>query len=242
MSLHDIWLGDVMPESGVAVAIGRNSYDPPAPVVPVHDVHARSLVMYDSGSPEHSGIISFYSDLIDKWWPTNLRVIPGGSGMQPIVPGAVVSAYSSSNADWAVGTYNPMPSLTEETNVVADAYTVIGGSGMIIVNHGGVYDVAWRFTMRNTDPTSVARRSIYSWLQTISPIDSQTGFVEVTGSRTWMYLRSTGFYDTCESRCIVECLAGDVLQAVIGGAGDRPVTNPPTIIADGTSITVEKLE
>ena len=57
--LHDIWRGDVMPLSGEMVSIGRNQYDPPAPFVPVQDIHQNVAVFHDGQILRNSGIIRY---------------------------------------------------------------------------------------------------------------------------------------------------------------------------------------
>jgi hypothetical protein len=74
--------------------MGRNSFDPPAPVVPFFDIHQRSAVFHDSGSPAFSGVVQ-YNAAADK---KHLQLIPSNSGTQPIQPAVFIDTYTTSSA------------------------------------------------------------------------------------------------------------------------------------------------
>lgn len=227
MSLHDIWRGDVMPLSGVAVAIGRNSFDPPAPVVPVYDIHTRLLVFYDSGSPAHSGIMSYHSQR------GVLNFQPSNSGAQAIVTAVYFDAYIFIPSTTITAT----PSTIQIDTVRANSHPEIFAfaSSELQINMSGIYSLEFRASADNDLTTT--RSSARWWLERQAPGGS---FAEIPGSRAFSYHRiNTNGFDTANGKIIQEAVAvGDKFRLrgdILAGAASLAVAG------SGCSLTVRKL-
>jgi len=204
-----------MPESGVAVAIGRNSYDPPAPTVPVFDIHARSLVMHDSGAPAHSGILQYNSA------DNRLELIPGGSGTQPIVTAVYWDGYtvgtttvSTSATTIAINTtrsQNPTGILTADTEVGAYRFTM-----------AGTYSIEYRVSL-NVGTTT--RTSAQHYIDIMAPGGS---YSPANGSTSYSYHRTTANgEDTGSSKAIITVAVDTLVRVrslVLSGANLSSVT------------------
>ncbi|MCV0439805.1 MAG: hypothetical protein K5880_14350 [Hydrogenophaga sp.] len=240
MSLHDIWRGDVMPLSGVAVSIGRNSFDPPAPVVPCFDIHAREFDLYDGEdidaafTADGSGIITFDSE------NNRLLLNPSMSGATPICTAVYFDGYNSSSQNIS-NSFGPGTVIDIDTQrTVSDATHFTLASDVVTVWAAGTYEITVRAGTDNISGT--ARLSIRHWLERSS---GGGAFAEVPGSRGWTYARnSTNGEDTSLCTIILQDVApGDQFRiksaetstGMIAPLG--PQTEP-----NGYGLTFEKLE
>jgi len=232
MSLHDIWRGDIMPLSGITISMGRNSFDPPAPVVPFYDIHNKlSSINVNTAS----GDLFYNSDL------RQFDLIPNNSGSQSIVLGSIIDVYRM-DVDEPIsnGTYTDVTFDTVRINTDPSNYE-LKSSGIIQVHSSGTYDVTYRISCENASTTTL-RVSLRSWLQKLSPIANETGFSEITGTSAWFYLHNaTSGDDTKLVKCIIKLQAEDMIQSVVQGWSGVAVDNV-TVVADGCGLTIEKLE
>lgn len=231
MSLHDLLRGDIIPLSGLSVSIGRNVYDSLAPTVPINDVHHRSMNLYAG----LSGIITYYSLL------RHLGVIPNQSGVQTIVPGDVICV-SRAGADISIeeGTFAALAFDTINVNTNSKLYST-AASGIIRVHASGIYDIGCHGSFANDTTTDRISRRLS--IQKLSPLANETGFVEIPGTRSWVYLHNLIPGDnTAFSRCIVSLQAGDLIQAVVNAQGPGAAVLGLSIIASGCGLTMEKLQ
>jgi len=193
-----------MPESGVVVAIGRNSFDPPAPVVPVFDVNARSVIYYDN---ETSGIISYNAD------PERLQLIASNSGEVGVQTAVFFDAY----LDTSLGQVSIGPTLSSPaslplpvTRAISDDthFTKSVSDTVIIMWASGTYELTYRITCSQG---GTARRNWVAQVQYATPGGS---FNFLPGSVCYGYLRdSTNPEQTGMARII--------LRDVQAGAGIR---------------------
>lgn len=232
MSLHDILRGDIMPLSGVIISMGRNSFDPPASVVPFYDIHNKlSSINVNTAS----GDLFYNSDL------RQFNFIPDNSGSQSIVLGSIIDVYRI-DVDEPIsdGTYTDVTFDTVRINTDPSNYE-LKSSGIIQVHSSGTYDVTYRISCENGSVSS-ARVSLRSWLQKLSPIANQTGFSEITGTSAWFYLHNqSNGDDTKLVKCIIKLQAEDMIQSVVQGWSGVAVDNV-TVVANGCGLTMEKLE
>lgn len=228
MSLHDIWRGDVMPLSGIAVAIGRNSFDPPAPVVPVFDIHLRTLVFHDSGTPVHSGIMTY--DALRGV----LNFQPSNSGAQAVVTAVYFDAYDGVGGSGITTAATTLPIATTRLNSHPEVFVLNTLDSELQINMSGIYSFEYRASADNATTT---RSSIEWWLERKAPGGL---FAAVPGSNSYSYHRTTANgEDTANARMILAAIAvGDKFRVrgiILGGA-----TTLPTVI-NGSSLTVRKL-
>lgn len=226
MTLHDIFRGDVIPLSGIAVSIGRNTYDPPAPVVPVYDIHTREIDLYDSGS----GIIRYHN---------RITFNPSNSGMTTIVTAVCTSAYNSANQ--ALGSL-----FTDGTVIEIDTYHVNSedyfaddGGGVFTVFTSGIYEITARSSC--TYSVGTTRFTIRCWLERSS---NGGAFAEMPGSRHWLYCRNdTNGEDTSLCTIILDNVApGDRFRLKMSQEdnSDPPFAGPQSQ-AGGCGLVFEKL-
>ena len=233
MSLHDILRGDVMPLSGVSVSIGRNTFDPPAPVVPVTDIHHRSTVVH-AGT---SGILSY--DSLQRRW----GVIPNNSGLQNIVPGDVLDVYRDAVDDGiGAGTFMAIGFNATRTNTNPALYELLAVSGIVQVHASGIYDIEYRVSGQNsaTTPARVTKRF---WLQKLSPRNNETGFATVPGTFSYVYMHNAVLGDnTGVARCIIALEAEDMIMVVVNASGGALSVPGISIVSSGCGLTIERLE
>ncbi len=232
MSLHDIWRGDIMPLSGVIISMGRNSFDPPAPVVPFYDIHNKLSSINVSTA---SGDLFYNSDL------RQLDLIPNNSGSQSIVLGSILDVYRA-DVDEAIsdGTYTDVTFDTVRINTDPANYE-LRSSGIIQVHSSGTYDITYRISCESASVATL-RVTLRSWLQKLSPIANETGFSEITGTSAWFYLHNAASGDDTKLvKCIIKLQAEDMIQSVVQGWSGVAVDNV-TVVADGCGLTIEKLE
>lgn len=215
-----------MPLSGVEVSIGRNSFDPPAPTVPVFDINARLYVLHDSGTEAGSGIIQFHA------LNNHLIVNPSNSGAQPIVTAVLFNAYDAAGGNSVSSTLTTLNVDTERVNTHPDIFVLaadevqINASGTYVFEYNASYDV------------SVATRTS---ARTLMEREAPGGaFTAIPGTLSFGYHRqTTNGEDTHSAKFILDDVsAGDKFR--IGGiilAGAAAITQ----IADGTSLTIRKL-
>ena len=229
MSLHDIWRGDVMPQSGVAVAIGRNSFDPPAPVVPVFDIHARSLVMHDSGT-DGSGILQYNGRQSPEGG--RLELIPSMSGAQPIVTAILFDAYDTTGGTTVTTSLTTLNVDTERVNTHPAIYVL--SSDTVQINQAGTYIFEFRASF---DSTTTTRTNARTELQREPAAGG--GFTAITASIAFSYHRTTanGEGTTCCKLILDDVLVGDTfrLQSIVINGTDI------TQLADATALTIRKL-
>lgn len=230
MSLHDIWRGDVMPLSGIPVSIGRNTFDPPAPVVPVFDIHARSLILHDSAGIGSSGIVQYFGHPASG---QRLQLIPSNSGMQPIVTAVLFDAYDGTGGN-SITTSATVVSLdTVRLNTHPAIFTLAGN--VVQINASGTYIFEYRIS---TDATDASARTSAQYTLARQPPGGS--FSEVAGARSFTYNRlSANGEDTANAKIILNDVRRgerfELLGQVIAG------TNPVTQLQHGTSLTIRKL-
>ena len=228
-SLHDIIRGDIIPVSGVDVAIGRNSFDPPSPVVPVLDIHQRQAVLHDTGDPAHSGVVTFNSD------QNRLELIPSNSGAQPIVTAVMWDGYDATGG-LTVSTSNvTVPIDTERVNTHPDIFVFDGiAANNVQINASGTYEFEYSVSI---DASTTTRSTCRIFLR--RSVDGGVAFSEVVGGRCFTYNRtSAAGEDTGSAKVIVEDVqAGYVfgLRAIRIAGGDC------VTIANGSRLTIKKL-
>jgi hypothetical protein len=178
MSLHDIWKGDVMPESGVTVAIGRNSFDPPASPVPLYDVHSRSLIYHDT---DGSGIL-FHNSQLER-----LQLIPNNSGVAGVQCAVWFNAYQSSAT--AIGTAISGPNSVALDTVRAQSSSLHFqrdfGNTIVVIFASGTFQADYLVTC---DQDTNTRRNYIAWLEFSEPNGS---LVTIPGSTSYGYLRNS---------------------------------------------------
>ncbi|MCV0439804.1 MAG: hypothetical protein K5880_14345 [Hydrogenophaga sp.] len=229
MSLHDIWRGDVMPLSGVAVSIGRNTFDPPAPVVPVVDIHARQLDLHDSAL-DASGILSYNARQTTQGG--RLELIPSMSGAQPIVTAILFEAYDTTGGNTITTTIGTVALDTERTNTHPDIFVFDNTNDEVQINQAGTYAIEYRVGL---DVSSGTRTSSRAQLERQA---AGGAFAEVAGARSFGYHRTTSQgEDTLMCKVIMDIDRGDTVRIrgiVLAGAN-------LTQLADSTGITIRKL-
>lgn len=225
-SLHDIWRGDIIPQSGVDVAVGRNSVDPPSPVVPLLDVHLRQNVFHDTGVDSNSGVV-FYNALNRR-----LELIPSNSGAQPIVTAVLWDGYDSVGGNTISFVTTVVDINTERVNTHPEIFNF--ASDQVTIWTSGVYEFEYRVsvdattTNRGSCRFNLARSAIGGGL-----------FTEVAGSRSYTYNRtSAAGEDTANAKLILNDVeVGDVFEV----RGIRIAGTDCVQIANASSLTIRKL-
>ena len=189
-----------MPQSGVVVSIGRNTFDPPAPVVPVNDIHHRASILYDSGLPAHSGIINYNSA------KGRLELIPSNSGAQPIVTAVLFEAYDSVGTNAIDSSIITVLFDTVRINTHNDVY--VSNNSELQINMSGVYEFSYRVSAIQVTGTFT---NILVFLERQAPGGA---FAEIPGSRTIILLRSNATIAHRGSAC-----ANILLSSI--GVGDK---------------------
>jgi hypothetical protein len=217
-----------MPQSGVAIAIGRNSFDPPAPVVPCFDVHNRSSILHDDSA---SGIFSFHAA------NNHLILNPSTSGAAAVCTAVYVDVYSTTS-EGIQDLTSPRIITIGATRAVSNSLDFQVNSNTIDIFAPGTYEITYRYSI---DQTSTTRRSVRGWLE----IDDGSGFSEIAGSRHWTYSRiSTGGEDSSEMTLILSNItAGSAIRMLVAvnsssGAGVIGLST----ISGGSSLTLLKVE
>jgi hypothetical protein len=218
-----------MPQSGVAVAIGRNSFDPPAPVVPVFDIHARSMVMHDSGT-SGSGIL--YYNARNTEFGGRLELIPSNSGTQPIVTAILFDAYDVTGGTTVTSSATALTIDTERINTHPGVFVM--SSNQVQINQSGVYSFEYRASFDNN--ASATRTSARA---NIEKQPAGGAFASVPGCTSYTYNRITANgEDTANAKVILPVNLGDTFRIsaqIIGGGPDV------IQVASGTSLTIRKL-
>jgi hypothetical protein len=228
MSLHDIWKGDLMPESGVALTIGRNSFDPPAPVVPVYDIHHRSSVMHDSGVDSHSGVISFNSE------KNRLELIGSNSGAVPLVTNIVFESYDSEGGSGIQNSLTTVSFNEVRVNTPPGYFHYDAINGELNIFASGTYDVSAQVTLEPSTATRTTARIVPSLKL------PNTNYATIVGSTSYGYHRdTTNGEDTIPLMFILEDLQpGSKLR--FQGIAVAGATSCVQIV-DGSRLRVRKL-
>lgn len=226
MSLHDIWRGDVMPLSGVAVSIGRNTYDPPAPVVPVFDIHARTLVLHDSAS---SGILYYHDQGAE--FGGRVELIASNSGAQSIVTAIMFDAYDATGGTTVTTSATTLNIDTVNINTHPAIFSLSGD--VLHISQSGTYSFEYAVSLDNATAT---RTSSQANLQLQPPGGA---FADIGGSYSYGYHRqAANGEDTLNCKIIYEVLAeSNVRLSSLVLAGSNL-----TQVADSSRLTVRKLK
>lgn len=184
VSLYDIFLGDLMPLSGILISIGRNTYDPPAPTVPVNDIHHRTSILYDSQLASNgSGILYFNAT------PNVFQVIPGNSGAQTITTAVCFEAYDSVGGSGVTATTTGTMSFdTVRLNTHSSIFNYLTSNGQheLQINASGLYEFHYRIGMDNLTGTF---QNVAFWVER----QAAGGlFAEIPGTRTALWVRNNG--------------------------------------------------
>jgi len=229
-SIQEIWRGDIIPESGVDVSVGRNSLDFPSPTVPLLDVHLRRAEFHDTGAPTQSGVVSFNSS------ENRLELIPSQSGAQPIVTAVLWDGYDATGGTTVTTTLATVTIDTERVNTHPNVFVHDGVvADAVQINMPGVYEIEYGVTIDAVNATT--RSSCRTVLQ--QSTDGGSSFSEVTGCRAFTYNRlSAAGEDTANAKCILEDVAVGTIFRVraLRIAGADCVT-----VADGSRLTIKKL-
>lgn len=230
-----------MPLSGVAVAIGRNSFDPPAPVVPVFDIHARELDLHDLNSPASdpperaagSGILAFHAKR------NHLILNPSTSGAAAVCTAVFFDGYNTTGGlmanSFGPGTTIPIDA-TRSTSSVED-FTL--ASSVVTVWASGTYEITVR---AGTDTVSSTRLIMRHRLEHSS---GGGAFAEVPGSNHWTMCRSsTNGEDSSLCTIVLQDVApGDqfrIKSSELSTSMIAPIG--PSYVANGYGLTFVKLE
>lgn len=232
-SLHDIWRGDVIPQSGIDVAIGRNSLDFSSPVVPLLDVHLRRLELHDSGAPAQSGIIQYNSE------SEHLELIPAQSGTQPLVAAVYLHVRNTTTPGLGGNLDSPL-TVPLNNNVLARSnvndYTL--ESSVISIWGSGTHEISLR---TGSDNTQANRNEHRTWIE----IASDTGsFVEVPGSRAFSYhrLAANGEGSTYVTVILNEVAPGTRIRGRIAVEAVSPTAiTGQIILANSCGFTIRRL-
>jgi len=241
-SIQEIWRGDIIPDSGVDIAVGRNSLDFPSPTVPLLDVHLRRAELHDSGAPAQSGILSYNSHQDHEL----LELIPSQSGAQVVTPAVYIDIYNTSSE--AIGNItNPdVLDLSVIRSVSsADHFTIDTSSpngNFVSIWHPGTYEVTYRMSGDHVPALGGGTRITFrSWIETATDTGS---FTEVAGSRAYSYHRiDTAGEDTAYITVILpDVVAGTRLQCLVGqNSTGMSFQEGPQFIPNGSSVTIKRL-
>ncbi len=227
MSLYDILYGDIMPNSGTVVTIGRNQYDGAAPVVPLLEIHQRSAVLHDSNSPASSGLVRYNGDT------ENLELIPGTSGARPVVTSVLFEQYESAGGSTISGSESTIEFDTNRVNTHPEIFAYDAALDELTVWAKGTYEVIYKASFDNGTTTrtsarfNLAHRSGGSWS-------------DVTGSRSYSYHRtSSAGEDTATAKAIISDVEpGDAFRVrgiIIAG------TTSLSQLANGSNFIVKRI-
>ena len=221
-----------MPQSGVSMAIGRNTADIAAPAVPVDEINGRLLTLHDTLS---SGIISYNSDdLRLEFTPVG----PTPSGTQSIVTAVYFDAYDDTGGQTTSSTPITMFIAVERANSHPDIFVRNKVFGLtetdLQINVAGVYEFEYAVTCTTTGNT---RSSHICTIRRRAPGGS---YAEIPGSLSRNYIRSSAGGGGTATRKVIldDVVVGEQFQVRIVQVSN--VSNTTTL-ADGSSLTVRKL-
>jgi hypothetical protein len=223
-NIHDQWLGDVMPQSGVSVALGRNTADG-QPAVPVIELNSRLLMLHDTLG---SGVLSYNSDALRlELTPTG----PAPSGMQPVVTAVYFDAYDSVGGQGLSVISTTVNLDVERANSHPEIFSL--SSDILTIKMRGVYEFEFSFgctttgAIRSTGIGSIGRRPGIGFFQTID------------GSEARQYTRNQTTTSSVSQKLILDDVhEGDEFQVNVVLTGS--IANTTTLV-DATSLTVRKL-
>lgn len=174
-----------MPLSGIAVSMGRNTFDPLAPAVPYYDIHNRTSVLHDSGNST-SGIVSYISEHLNKY---HARVIPNSGFLDmPITTAVYFYLYHAPGGDAIDGNIFSPVSIDMTIGNISDPeyFALSTNTKNIIFWYPGTYLVNMRASTNTTDGS---RATVRHWLEKQPAAGG--GYSEVGGTRIYTYVRST---------------------------------------------------
>jgi hypothetical protein len=222
-NLHDQWIGDVMPQSGVSVALGRNTADGHQPAVPLIEAHTQLLMLHDTLG---SGILAYNADEL------RLELTPttsAPSGTHAIVPSMYFDAYDNVGGNAITTTTGTVDIDTERTNSHPDIFVFLNDE--LQINMAGDYEFNLRITTRGLQSN---RATVTLFLEQLEPGGTYT---EVQGTRATGYCRNATNRDgTANVTCIIPVGVGDKfrMRAFV-------INNTCNQTPDGTSMTVKRL-
>lgn len=228
-NIHDQWLGDVMPQSGVSVAIGRNTADGQL-AVPVTEVNAQLAILHDTLG---SGIISYNSDDL------RLELIPTGptpSGTQSIVTAICFDSYDAIGGQSVTGTPIDVVMKATRYNSHPEIFVQAFTGDELNINMAGVYEIEYKVSVNQTSGST--RMVATSVLQRKAPGGA---FTMVGGTQASSYHRMGSIGEgTSNSKCILsDVVAGEIIKVTTAANGTSPAG--VVTLANGTSLTVRKL-
>lgn len=171
-----------MPLSGIAVAIGRNSFDPPAPTVPVYDIHHRTSILYDSALAFHnSGIFSY--NAIQNVFQLN----PGNSGAQNITTAVCFEVYDGVGGSGIIAANTTIGFDVTRLNTHPTIFNYLRSNGehTLQINASGLYEFHYRLGVDNAVTTF---NNIDTWVERQAPGGV---FAEIPGTRTVLLVRNS---------------------------------------------------
>jgi hypothetical protein len=227
-NIHDQWLGDVMPQSGVSVALGRNTSDG-QPAVPVIEVNAKLAILHDTLG---SGVVSYNADEL------RLELTPTGptpSGTQSIVTAVCFDGYDNTGGTTVDGTSRTVTVDTERYNSHPEIF-VLSAANELQINAAGVYEFEYRVSINQTSGST--RQASRAALQKLTPGGA---FSEIAGSFSWQYNRQASVGEgTSNARLILDdVVVGDKFR--VRAQADGVAATGVVTIAGGSSLTVRKL-
>jgi len=226
-NIHDQWIGDVMPQSGVAMAIGRNTADG-QPAVPAIEVNSQLMMLHDTLG---SGIIGYNQDEL------RLEFIPTGptpSGTQPIVTAVYFDAYDNAGGQSTGTTAITVNLDTERANSHPEIFVLANDE--IQINMAGVYEFEFRFTV---DTTGNTRLTHIGTMERQAPGGS---YSTVDGTDTYTYTRSNaalGGSATCRF-ILDDVVVGEKFRLRVVQDVGTPVVNM-SMKVDASSVLIRKL-
>ncbi len=232
MSLYDILYGDVIPNSGTDVTIGRNQYDYPSPVVPTYDVHLRKSVHHDTAA---SGNLGYFGN------PEYLYLFPDTSGIRPVQSAVYIDASQTSNLTLNIIS-SPSIVRFESTNAISDSsHFEITGSNSEDLRFWvpGTYEITFKVCPDISVGTT--RYPVGGWLEGRGIGGT---YVEIPGTRFWGLIRdATNGECTLESSLIFENVAaGNELRIVCGLILGASPAGTYIFGRAGTGIQVRKMD
>lgn len=225
-SIHEILRGDIIPQSGIDVAVGRNSLDFNSPVVPLLDMHMRRAEFHDSGT---SGILTFNSE------QNRLELNASESGNRGLVPGVFLEVYDATGGTTIPNTFTSIIFDTERFNLHPDVFTLDTVNGLVQIHMSGVYEFEFKTSIVGTSASTRATCLTFPRRST----DGGIVFGEIFGNRAWLYHRNNiNGEHTAHVKFIQTVEVG-----FIYGIRARAEAGPDcTTIANGSSFFIKKLE
>jgi hypothetical protein len=233
-SLHDILKGDIIPESGVSAAVGRNTLDFPSPVVPLLDVHLRRAELHDDNM---SGIVSYNAD------KEHLQLIPSNSGAQPITTAVYIDVFSNDSIDFgnldSGGAATRVPLDLIRSRSSEEHFLLDAANDNVRIWASGSYEVTLRTSSDNTD-VGTTRRTHRHWLERA---ENTGGWTEIDGSRAFSFHRqaSNGENTQYSTVILTDIGQGHRIRARIATNVTGGIPLNQSTIPSGCSLTIRRL-